>query len=153
MTIRPFHRRVQRSPLRLRLLRSPASNSTTSTQDTVDYEIQTDISPADDERTQNSILPQGTNDHTSVADNLLLEQQQGSDDNSMDQISCHSDEACVAATESGEWYEIQRIIRCSHRKGKIFYLVQWKNTWVDQDDISDVALRRYFKARNKRRRH
>jgi len=52
------------------------------------------------------------------------------------------------------WFEIDHIVRSARKKGKLKYLVKWRDypetTWVERKDLTDVAFNSF--AANRRRR-
>jgi hypothetical protein len=59
-----------------------------------------------------------------------------------------------------QWHPIKSILRHQKRKGKDWYLVQWKQndekSWVKRQDVSEAALRQFnatHKPTKRRRRN
>ena len=57
----------------------------------------------------------------------------------------------TAYAQPNGWFDIKRIVRSRQVEGKRFYLVHWKNSWVEHNDISQEALSTFH--RHKRRRN
>ena len=59
-----------------------------------------------------------------------------------------------------DWYEIERIVSAKQVGSKVRYKVKWKGypetEWVDEEDVTDEAKRKYhlkYTRQGKRRKH
>jgi len=50
----------------------------------------------------------------------------------------------------GEWYEVKRVKKCRSVNGQLSYLVSWKDTWVNHQDMSPEALTNFCDPRKRR---
>ena len=151
MTIREG-RRLHKSLSLAHRPQSPAAIVMSSRQDCV----------SDDRQTQHPL--QSTDDHSSFNYDLCTElrlQNELScaifisderDENATDQMSLDTLDTSVTNTQTSGWYEIDRILRCRRINGKRSYLVRWKNSWVEHQDVSDPALKSYYGTPDRRRR-